>query len=179
MDEETWKPVFGGAYEVSSHGAVRSMPRIAKQSNGASYPVRGGALKLGVNKGYLYVKARFDHKQVTCKVHRLVAEAFCNKPDGCDEVNHKDGDKLNNHFSNLEWVTRQQNVRHQFDVLGQQGPWQGKKGADNPSSKPVVIGQYWYPGASEAARQLGMSQSAITHALKRGNKVKGMEASYG
>lgn len=49
-------------------------------------------------------------------VHRLVAMCFIENPDGLDEVNHKDGDKQNNHVSNLEWCTRAQNNKHAFQT---------------------------------------------------------------
>ena len=45
-------------------------------------------------------------------IHVLVALAFVDRPDGTDEVNHKDGDKARNHATNLEWSTRLENVRH-------------------------------------------------------------------
>lgn len=65
------------------------------------------------NRGYVQIGLRNDSgNQINCYVHRLVAMTYC---DGYDEkfhVNHIDGDKSNNNFWNLEWVTRSENMLH-------------------------------------------------------------------
>lgn len=67
--------------------------------------------------GYLDYIIKINNQQKTFRAHRLVAEYFLEHKEGCDIVNHKDGNKLNNHYSNLEWVTQAENVQHAYDNL--------------------------------------------------------------
>lgn len=75
-------------------------------------------LSFGKDKrGYCLVNLKHNipnrkNKYLVQKVHRLVAKAFIPNPDNLPEVNHKDGNKLNNDVSNLEWVTTKQNIEH-------------------------------------------------------------------
>jgi hypothetical protein len=62
--------------------------------------------------GYRSFSLRRNGHDVRVYLHRLVASQFCCKSEGCDFVNHKDGNKMNNRPSNLEWVTAGDNVRH-------------------------------------------------------------------
>lgn len=72
----------------------------------------GKVLKPGISgSGYQYINTG----QRNYYVHRLVAQQHCQRPAGCDFVNHKDGDKKNNAASNLEWCTREQNMQHAVD----------------------------------------------------------------
>ena len=65
--------------------------------------------------GYQAVKLRGEKSKRHQKyVHRLVAEAYLGNVEGMD-INHKDGNKSNNHVSNLEIVTHQDNLLHAFD----------------------------------------------------------------
>ena len=110
IDEE-WRPVVGweSAYEVSSHGNVRSLDRIVP-SRGGTRLMRGRVLKLGHRNGYRAVHLSFLNHQTSRDVHRLVAEAFLGTPSKGMEVCHNDGDGSNNHVDNLRWGTHQQNI---------------------------------------------------------------------
>lgn len=66
--------------------------------------------------GYPSVKLTYFGKKLTTRVHRLVAEAFIPKVENKETVNHKDGNKENNHFSNLEWADRAEQLQHAYDL---------------------------------------------------------------
>lgn len=105
MDEvEIWKDVEGynGVYQVSNFGEVRNVTR------------HNHLLKPSYGNGHAYghVSLSRNGKMTCCLVHRLVAIAFVENPDGKREVNHIDGNKRNNHASNLEWVTPSENHIH-------------------------------------------------------------------
>lgn len=61
---------------------------------------------------YFSARLCINGKVKPFKVHRLVALAFINKPNSCNEVNHIDGDKSHNSVDNLEWVTSSDNCIH-------------------------------------------------------------------
>ena len=65
--------------------------------------------------GYHYVSMSKDGCNKFVKVHRLVAMQFIPNPRKKPQVNHKDGNKLNNCVDNLEWVTNQENIQHAYD----------------------------------------------------------------
>ena len=110
--QETWKPVqgFEGRYEVSSLGRFKALSRPLIYKDGRQGWVNEKMIKgsLG-NHGYYTIT--FDSK--TRKLaHRIVAETFLGQQEYRLTVNHKDGNKLNNEVSNLEWVTYKENNIH-------------------------------------------------------------------
>jgi len=115
---EIWKDVVGyeGKFVVSESGKVKSLDRKQLRSDGTMCPVKGKELTPFIsNVGYTRIALRNGGKQVKYSIHRLVAEAFLHKQEGRDFVNHIDGNRLNNHYSNLEWVSMQENNCHRFD----------------------------------------------------------------
>ena len=68
--------------------------------------------KLQINKyGYNIVSLSINGKGKTFLVHRMVAECYLSNPNNYPEIDHLDFNKLNNHYSNLEWVTTQENTK--------------------------------------------------------------------
>lgn len=100
-----WKPIKDFPnYEVSDSGEFRNV-------------ITGRILKFKPNeRGYLYTNLSKNSKYKTHKVHRVVAETFIPNPENKPQVNHIDGDKMNNAVRNLEWVTQSENIRHMIKL---------------------------------------------------------------
>ena len=69
------------------------------------------------NKGYKIVSFWKDGKQKKYNLHRIIAEIFVPNPNNKPCVNHIDGNKLNNNYNNLEWVSWKENMNHKIYVL--------------------------------------------------------------
>ena len=115
-----FKPVkeFEGIYEVDESGVVRTCE--GKMTHSSRHGVRKWKQRILKQKtdrnGYKRVNLYKGKKSHTCLVHRLVADAFLNNEQSHPMVNHKDGDVVNNHVSNLEWCDARHNVNHAFDL---------------------------------------------------------------
>jgi len=120
-----WKPVkdYEGYYEVSNKGDVRRV----MSSRGS---VAGKIRKTFVGtSGYKCLSLSKENQQQTKMVHRLVAEAFYGPSEL--QVNHINGDKLDNRAENLEWATQSENMKHAVatglfkarDMSGEKNPF--------------------------------------------------------
>jgi 3-methyladenine DNA glycosylase AlkC len=109
--ETEWKQILGfeGLYSINSNGEIR---RDANMGRHNKLPI-GGKLKPSLGKnGYYYVRLFKDGESKSYYIHRLVAETFIGSIEKGLQVNHKNGDKLNNTVNNLEIVTHKQNQEH-------------------------------------------------------------------
>ena len=130
----TWKPIKDFPnYRVSTCGKVKSIDRTTVFKNGNKRFFEGRELKLVTNsKGYLVVTLHNKKGQKTCRVHRLVAEAFIKgRSDVRSQVNHIDGDKNNNTMKNLEWCSQYENNHHGYES----GLIVQLKNEDHPNTK--------------------------------------------
>lgn len=121
---EIWKPVVGseGFYEVSSYGRVRSVDRqipwVSKWGTPSIRRLCGRQLLLTINNnGYPQITIAKCGTKKKREVHRLVGLSFIPNPLNKPMINHVDGIKTNNHHTNLEWSTCQENNFHSIDKL--------------------------------------------------------------
>ncbi len=121
MTKETWKEVPGwnGRYLVSDLGKVVTVPFIQIDKTGRRYSIEQKSRKFYPDKdGYLTIVLCKDGRMMYRGVHQLVMNAFIGMPPDGMQVNHKDGNKSNNHLGNLEYVTRSENHLHRCRILG-------------------------------------------------------------
>jgi hypothetical protein len=109
---EEWKDIkeFEGLYQVSNYGRVKSLKRIL--NDGRIWEER--VMKTPLSAGYPSVSLRKNNIYVRERVHRLVGKTFLKGYQEKYCINHIDGIKTNNHFSNLEWCTYKENSMHAF-----------------------------------------------------------------
>jgi predicted XRE-type DNA-binding protein len=111
MIKEIWKDIkdYEGRYQISNFGRVKSLKY--HQTNKIKL------LRLGINKdGYLQISLSKNGIFKNYYVARLVAAYFVINLDIKPLINHIDGNKKNNYFNNLEWVTVRENNLHAFKI---------------------------------------------------------------
>lgn len=143
--QEIWRDIEGyeGLYQVSNFGRVKSL-RFGKEKimKILKYP-----------NGYLKINLYKQKSVKTYQLHRLVANAFIPNPNNYPIINHKDEDKTNNRFDNLEWCSYSYNNTY------------GKHGLRMLRSckkvQCIETGVKYY-SQSEVERQTGIPQSSIS-----------------
>lgn len=162
--DEIWEPIRGfSSYEVSNKGRVRNSKS-------------GIFLKTYIRRMYKTVSVRKPGEKIstTLYIHRLVSEAFIPNPNNYPQVNHIDGNKLNNNVDNLEWCTCSMNIKHAYDT-GLRGP------IDHPLKKAVlqidkgnnVLNKF--PSINDAERKTGIRH---IHEVISGAKYRKTSGGY-
>lgn len=157
---EIWHKIddYEDLYEVSNFGNIKSFHK--------------GKIKLLKPQmdgwGYLHVFLYKNKKAKIYKVHKLVAKYFIPNKNNFNVINHKDGNKLNNHIDNLEWCTSSYNNTHAY-----------KSKLKRPCFKEII--QYdknnnylkLWNGALEVERCLEINNSNIIQCCKKRRKTAG------
>lgn len=109
LSEEEWVDVDGynGLYKISNYGSLISYRKGTPT-----------ILKCHITKkGYLRASFHIRPKQKSFFVHRLVANAFIPNKNNYTEINHINGNKLDNRVENLEWCSSKYNSWHKYNIL--------------------------------------------------------------
>lgn len=129
----------------------------------------GKKLKGSLNtKGYLFIATYLNGERTVKLVHREVAKQFIPNPLNLPQVNHLDGDKTNNHYTNLEWCDAKANNKHARD-----NGLNLLDGEDNGNSKlsneEVLSIRASYPMKSsrQLGKEYGVSKTLIMNIVKR------------
>jgi hypothetical protein len=168
-------PTIEQFYRIEEDGAVFSLTRNRYLS---SVPNRAG---------YLHVCLHLYKANTFFLVHRLVASKYIGQCPLKQETSHKDGNKLNNHYSNLEYLTHSQNILKSFRQHGRTGYWLGlqrpplsyeaKQLMSNAKKKPVSYTlnghNSIYDSIETAAKELNTYRKKIYNCITQDKPLLG------
>lgn len=165
--EEIWKDIAGyeGYYQISNLGHVKALERVDSNQRKHKEHILHD---IGNAKGYYHVHLSKGNKAKWFLVHRLVAEAFLDKKDGCDIVNHLDNNPQNNNVCNLEWTTYKGNMQW----AAKQGRMKGNDANLQKAVETLKVSviatdrdgyEYYFRSQADAARELGLTDSMRKH----------------
>lgn len=160
--EEIWKPYpEDSRYLVSNTGFVKGP--------------KGHILKGSINNGYYRIGIYNGSNKKYEFIHRIVAKTFIPNPENKPNVNHKDGNRLNNCVDNLEWCTQQENVIHARDVLNITYQTDAAHEARKIKIKVTDIitkEEQFFDSLKECAETLNIKYQIIQYYIKTGSIYK-------
>jgi len=169
---ERWQKINNFAnYAISDHGRIMRIAESEGTSKAMTYP--GKILKgFKGSRGYLIIRLHKNGKLYRKNIHRLVAHAFLGKCPLGKEVNHKNGNKIDNYIENLEYVTHKENQRKAAKL----GLYKGLRGSQSPTAKLTEqdileirkLGKR-NPSYKEIAKKFSVSKSAIASIILKKN----------
>lgn len=117
MEGWQWISGYEGRYRISTYGRVMSMERQIRIGDSTRILPEREMRQYEHVRGYLCVYLRTPDSHKKFFVHRLVAQAFLPNPNNLPLVNHRDLDKKNNNFYNLQWMNGSDNTRHYYRAV--------------------------------------------------------------
>lgn len=166
------KPVkgFKGLYEVSECGKVFSLERVVKKRGKVLYTKKEKQMSYEKTKtGYYRVILCKNGKSRKIFVHRLVAEAFLPRNRKKHPVvNHKDGDKIHNHYKNLEWCSYSDNTKHAIEIGLFSPKFQESRISDDVRK---AVKKYYVKGSSTrgcvaTGKKFGIGKQTVLNIIK-------------
>ena len=169
-ETEVWKeiPGYEGIYAASNLGRIK---RVTNAATGGWSAGRIMKYKC-MSNGYGMARLSKNGKVASTMWHRLITMTFLGVPENEKiEVNHKNGVKSDNRIKNLEWVTRSENSRHAYDVLGKIGPRGERSGHSKLTNENVLEIRRLYANGgykqSEIALMFGVSAKQVSVIITR------------
>ena len=176
--EELWDyvPRFKNMVQVSTLGRIKSFYRYSA----------GKIIQCIDTDCFGYARVRIKGKRY--KIHRLVAETFIPNPEDKREVNHKDGNKLNNRADNLEWATRSENQKHAYKIGLQKSSEKQKQAVSkwNKENRIKSVHQYklngelikTYKSCHDCSVELNTTNATVSRHCYSGKPLKGYIVKY-
>ena len=168
---EIWKdiPGYEGLYQASSLGEIRTCEN--KVTSNARYSKRVWKSRVMKGRGDnprtgRRVSLWKNGKSESYLVARLVAITFLGDPPKDFTVNHKDGNRMNNNIENLEWLSREDNVRHAFATGLMRSIQNSISLKDNASGH-----EYYFNSLAECSRFLGRNNGYVCYRLKKRHQI--------
>lgn len=166
--KEEWRdiPGYEGKYSVSSFGRVKSLKRVVRRKNHLLSVDERELKQHLINSGRLIVVLSKNGVGKKYLVHRLVATAFLPNPKSLPQINHIDGDPLNNNVGNLEWCDQHWQEIHKLYNLGIENPSLLAK----PREVFCVETKEVYKSLGEACRKANVPMHILFNRLKTGKQ---------
>ena len=158
IDAEIWVQIENSYYYVSNYGRIKS-----------TYQNTEKILKCSVSKrGYPVFHMRINGKSYLKTIHRFVAKYFVANPKNKPQVNHIDGNKQNNYYRNLEWVTSKENILHAREHGLRTSDGQKKTAQYDLNGNLIKI----FNSSVEASKITGISRGSICSVCRQIPKYK-------
>ena len=163
-------------YEIEEDGAVFSKRK-------------GKYIKPQQNSfGYMFYYISTDGFRKWIFTHTLVALKYIGKrPVGCD-IRHKDNNKGNNHYKNLEYISHSENILRSYSETNRQSYWKGKNKPSprietimkmsDAKKRPLRANGVRYESITDFCRKNGINMRTYHRQYNKNGKVKGMEIRY-